>query len=192
MNRQNYPSSLFQLQGDISATAGQTYVTVVGIQTTPVSAVLPTDGQVLEYITADTQAQWVTIYPRTVAMLDLEGNTSNISGILFPVTTPGQYRVGGYIIVTKISTLPPPPSLVAGTSTLPEVTISWTDLDNNIVLSNELTSSATGNSLSTYVSGEMRISAAGSTNVNYSTTMYTSYPVGMTYALHLTLELVGI
>jgi hypothetical protein len=46
-NRENYPASLFPLRGDLSAEAGATAVTVVGIQTEPVSATLAVEGQTL-------------------------------------------------------------------------------------------------------------------------------------------------
>jgi hypothetical protein len=41
MNRQAYPASLFPLRGDLSAEAGAVRVVVIGIQTIPVSATLP-------------------------------------------------------------------------------------------------------------------------------------------------------
>jgi hypothetical protein len=46
-NRESYPSQLFPLRGDVSAEAGDTSVTVVGIQTTPVDPTAPTQGQSL-------------------------------------------------------------------------------------------------------------------------------------------------
>jgi hypothetical protein len=46
-NRETYPSQLFPLRGDVSAEAGDTSVTVVGIQTTPVESTAPTDGNAL-------------------------------------------------------------------------------------------------------------------------------------------------
>ncbi len=46
-NREIYPSALFPNRGDLSAEAGATTTTVVGIQTVPVTPVLPTDSQIL-------------------------------------------------------------------------------------------------------------------------------------------------
>ncbi len=57
-NRENYPASLFPLQGDISAQSGQTVVTVTGIQGIPVTAVNPTDGQTLVYDAAGNIINW--------------------------------------------------------------------------------------------------------------------------------------
>lgn len=48
-NRQNFPSSLFPLRGDISAEAGQTTVTVEGIQTQPVDPAVPDTGDTFIY-----------------------------------------------------------------------------------------------------------------------------------------------
>lgn len=44
-NREIYPSALFPNRGDLSAEAGATTTTVIGIQTIPVSAVAPTNSQ---------------------------------------------------------------------------------------------------------------------------------------------------
>lgn len=51
MNRQCFPSSLFPLRGDISAEAGATTVTVIGIQKIPVVSppVEPVDGDTFVY-----------------------------------------------------------------------------------------------------------------------------------------------
>lgn len=48
-NREVFPSSLFPLKGDVSAGAGATSATVVGIQTIPVASTTPTDQNVLQY-----------------------------------------------------------------------------------------------------------------------------------------------
>jgi hypothetical protein len=52
-NRETYPSQLFPLRGDTSAEAGDTSVTVTGLQKIPVSATAPTNNQVLTYVAAD-------------------------------------------------------------------------------------------------------------------------------------------
>jgi hypothetical protein len=57
-NRENFPASLFPLRGDVSAEAGAVKATVIGIQTTPVSPNLPTDGQVLVYVQPDLKIEW--------------------------------------------------------------------------------------------------------------------------------------
>jgi len=44
-NREIYPSALFPNRGDLSAEAGATTTTVIGIQTVPVSPTPPTNSQ---------------------------------------------------------------------------------------------------------------------------------------------------
>lgn len=46
-NRQNFPSSLFPLRGDLSAEAGDVKVTVVGLQTIPIDSTTPTGSPTL-------------------------------------------------------------------------------------------------------------------------------------------------
>jgi len=48
-NRETYPASQSPLQGDVSGPAGATTVTVVGIQTQPVSPAVPVDKDTLRY-----------------------------------------------------------------------------------------------------------------------------------------------
>ena len=50
-NRETYPASQSPLNGDISGQAGNTTVTVTGIQTQPVSPAVPVDQDTLRYIT---------------------------------------------------------------------------------------------------------------------------------------------
>lgn len=59
-NRQTFPSSLFPLQGDISAEAGNILVRVQGIQFIPVTTDAPADGSVLTYVLADNEIEWKT------------------------------------------------------------------------------------------------------------------------------------
>lgn len=48
-NRETYPASQSPLKGDISGQAGETTVTVIGIQRQPVNDAVPTDQDVLRY-----------------------------------------------------------------------------------------------------------------------------------------------
>jgi len=48
-NRENYPSSLFPLNGDLDAQAGATEVTVTGLQTFPVDPATPEPQQLLVF-----------------------------------------------------------------------------------------------------------------------------------------------
>lgn len=49
MNRETYPASQSPLSGDISAPAGATLATVVGLQTNPVSTATPADKDALRW-----------------------------------------------------------------------------------------------------------------------------------------------
>lgn len=49
-NRQVFPASLFPLRGDVSAEAGATSVTVVGIQTIPVISGTPSGPYTLSFV----------------------------------------------------------------------------------------------------------------------------------------------
>lgn len=57
-NRQIYPSSLFPLQGDLSAVAGATSVEVVGLQDIPIAANPLTDGAVPTYVAINNDIEW--------------------------------------------------------------------------------------------------------------------------------------
>jgi hypothetical protein len=48
-NRETYPASQSPLQGDVSGEAGNTTVTVVGLQTQPLSPAVPVDKDTLRY-----------------------------------------------------------------------------------------------------------------------------------------------
>ena len=52
-NRETFPSSLFPLRGDLKAEAGATTVKVIAIQGIPVAVTVPTDTELLRYISAN-------------------------------------------------------------------------------------------------------------------------------------------
>lgn len=57
MNREIYPAGLYPLTGDVESQAGNTGVSVVGIQNVPVQPTAPDVGNVLTY--DNTQGGWV-------------------------------------------------------------------------------------------------------------------------------------
>ena len=71
MNREIFPASLFPLRGDVSAEAGATTATVVGIQTVPVDMpIYPTDDMyVATYIAADDRIEWRLGFSPTLVSL---------------------------------------------------------------------------------------------------------------------------
>jgi|SRR5271165_2252909 len=52
MNRETYPSSQSPLKGDVSGAAGATTVTVTGLQRTPISVNVPSNGNVLTFVSS--------------------------------------------------------------------------------------------------------------------------------------------
>lgn len=115
--------------------------------------------------------------------VDLTNQSANISATtLLATTASGQYRVGGYIIVTTVD---------GASSTLPTVTLTWTDADNTTGQTKTLAVAAapTGNSLTTFGNGILQVNARTGTNIQYATSSYASgTPAAMKYALHLTIE----
>ena len=65
-NRETYPASQSPLQGDISGPAGATTVTVVGIRTTPVAPISPTDQQELTF--SALLGEWIPQSPGNVSI----------------------------------------------------------------------------------------------------------------------------
>ena len=116
----------------------------------------------------------------TTASVDLTAQTSNIVATpLFTPVTSGLFRVSTSIIVTTVS---------SPGSTLPSVTIKWTDQDNSTPQTLVVTPTNTGNSLTTGQESVVVISALTAVDITYETDSYASGGVPMQYALHLRLR----
>jgi hypothetical protein len=112
--------------------------------------------------------------------VDTTGLTGNVgTSLLFAALASGRYRVSAYLIVTVVGSV---------SSTLPKITVTWTDPDNNTSQTQDLTATNAGNLLTTLTQGSVFFSAKASTNIQYSTSGYASSAAGMTYALHLDIE----
>jgi len=83
------------------------------------------------------------------------------------------------IIVTTVGSI---------SSTLPKVTISWTDANNSQSQSVDITPTNAGNLLTTLQQADMFFSALTGTNISYATSGYASNAAGMQYALHIVTE----
>lgn len=92
-NRESYPSALFPNRGDLSAEAGATTTTVIGLQTTPVSATAPTQGQSL--IAVDPGTGTITWTPESA------GDWVMINGI--PVSDDYEFGINVAIAVSTQS-----------------------------------------------------------------------------------------
>jgi hypothetical protein len=113
--------------------------------------------------------------------VDLTAQTANISATT--LTTPGSagfYRVSVYSIVTTVD---------GASSTLPKTTITWRDAHNTTSQTFDVTSTNTGNLLTTFQQASMRLNSASGTAIQYATSGYASgTPATMQYALRITLE----
>ncbi len=116
-----------------------------------------------------------------VNSVNLTAQTANISATtLITPAASGFYRVSAYIIVTTVD---------GASSTLPKVTITWTDPNNNTGQTLDLTSTSSTNLLTTFAQGRMVLNAKISTNIQYATSGYASgTPATMQYALRIVTE----
>jgi hypothetical protein len=75
-NRETYPSAQSPLQGDIQGPAGATLVTVIGLQTIPVSPAVPAQQAVLTF----DGTQWSPEVPTyTIALEAADGTLTIVS-----------------------------------------------------------------------------------------------------------------
>ena len=125
----------------------------------------------------------IPLSPSLIDPIDLTAQTANIgSANIVPTPVNGAvYKVTVYAIVTTVD---------GASSTLPSVVIGWTDSDNSTAQTVTLTAtSPTGNTLTTFVQGEVRLHAKSSAAITYATTSYASgTPATMQYALHIRCE----
>jgi len=117
----------------------------------------------------------------TVNNLDLLGQTANIApATLFTPSASGLYRISAHLIVTIVD---------GASSTLPALTIGWTDADNSHAQTIVLTPTNAGNLLTTYQQADCRINAKTLVNVTYATGSYASgTPATMAYSVHIRIE----
>lgn len=118
------------------------------------------------------------------ATVDLTAQAASIGATtLLAVTATGFYRVSAYAVVTQV------PST---SSTLPKVTITWTDSNNTTGETFDITPTLAGgpaNALTDFKQGTLVFNAKTGSNIQYATSGYAS--VGgtpMQYALSLRLE----
>jgi hypothetical protein len=126
---------------------------------------------------------YVTNYANeiTVSNVDLLNQTANIaSTTLFTPAAGGLYRISAYLIVTTVD---------GTSSTLPALTIGWTDPDNSTAQTLVLTPTNAGNTFTTHQTATCLINAKISVIVTFSTGSYASdTPATMAYSLHIRIE----
>lgn len=112
--------------------------------------------------------------------IDLTAQVADI--VTTPILTPaasGLFRISVYIIVTTVDTV---------SSTLPSVTLTWTDPDNATSQSALVTATDSGNLLTTFKQVTFVVSADLSAPITYETNGYASAGTPMEYALHIRAE----
>lgn len=115
------------------------------------------------------------------AGVSLTVQSANIGSTpLYAVSSTGFYRICISIKRTQIATT---------SSTLPSVTIGWTDGDNSAAGSNTPIATNTTNTLVAALSSEIVVYAKAATNITYSTTGYVSTGASvLQYALKINCE----
>ena len=116
----------------------------------------------------------------TASNVDLTAQVANITTTtLYTPSASGVYRVSAYIIVTSVS---------SPGSTLPSLTIGWTDADSSAAQTLVLTPTNTGNALTTLQEATMTFNALTAVAITYATGSYASGGTPMAYSLHIRIE----
>jgi hypothetical protein len=140
-------------------------------------------------------AAWVDItssfYIPIVKKIDLTAQQANIAltNLVIPAAN-GYYRASGYIVLTQAGTI---------SSLLPNIVISWTDADTNIIESSQLTLTNSANTVGIIgnLSGvnpnsNFTFYAKTGAAIQYQTTQYASNgATPMQYAVHIRLDFLG-
>jgi hypothetical protein len=147
--------------------------------TTPAAPANNTNVQFQSDASGNVSAYFPTS-PSQVAKVGLTAQTANIAAttLATPVAS-ALYKASVYIIVTTVGSV---------SSTMPKVTLTWTDPDNNTAQTLDVTATNTGNLLTTFAQGMALINAKLGTNIQYATSGYASSAAGMAYSLYIVLE----
>lgn len=124
---------------------------------------------------------YVSASASTLPPTDQTGQTADIPPTtVLAVIASGRYRISGYIVVTTPD---------GASSTLPKITITWTDSDSTGAMSKDITATQTGNAATTFDQGDVIVNATTATNIQYATSGYASgTPATMQYAVHIIVE----
>lgn len=128
---------------------------------------------------------WKPQAPGTVANLSKTAQTANIStttAYAVPAHMGGQYAVTVYIKVTTAGSV---------SSTMPSVSIAFTDNGDSVAQSIAATATNTGNTTTTLAQATVIVWASGGTNIQYSTASYASSAAGMAYELNIRVTYLG-
>jgi hypothetical protein len=143
-------------------------------------------GQVLQSV-GSTAPVWTFKTP-VQASVNLTTQAANVAvtTIVGASTLAGLYSVSIYMGVTQAAT---------SSSTLPDITIGWTDADTSVVRSMQVTAGNSGNTTSTSTNGDVVINAKAATNITYTIGGNQAYAssgaTAMQYACHIRLQYLG-
>ena len=128
-----------------------------------------------------TAAQLPTGVPKQAAVVSLITQAANIGvTTVFAVVTSGFYRITAQIIRTQIATT---------SSTLPSLTLAWTDGNNSAAGSSTLFATNATNTLVQVTPLQAIMYAKAGTNITYTTAGYVSSGASpMQYALNIKCE----
>jgi len=124
--------------------------------------------------------------PALLPGADLLTQAANISAtdlVASGDVTGGMYEISIYIIVTQAA---------SSTSTMPSVSITWTDADNITGQTITATATSSGNLLTTYAQARVTVDARNGFAIQYATASYASSGgTPMQYALHIRVSKLG-
>ena len=123
-------------------------------------------------------------FPRETSQLILTSQSADVSSTT--LVTPEMssvHRVSAHINVTTVASGGSP------SSTMPPVTIGWTDCDSGQAQTKAITSSSSGNVLTTFDNGSVVVKSKGGVAITVSTSGYASSgTTAMKFALTVTVE----
>ena len=148
--------------------------------TTPAAPTGSTNVTWQEDVSGNVSAYVTTSAELTGSNIDLTAQGANIGSTnLVASPVAGLYRISAYLIVTRAATT---------SSTLPSLTIGWTDQNSGVAQTLVLTPTNSGNLTTTYQQATGFISTNTSA-ITYSTASFASSGgTSMQYALHIRVE----
>ena len=116
-----------------------------------------------------------------IVAYSLTGKNANLAAVTLETpSTPGLRRATAAIIITTVD---------GASSTMPKVTLGWTDADNATAQTHDLTATSAGNVLTTKDSGTFLFNPKLGVAVTVATSSYASGTSGiMQYSLYVTIE----
>lgn len=132
----------------------------------------------LAFLLSPTPALAATV-GNPVSRTGLAANVTTATAFAVPSTGAGFYRVSVYIVESQAATT---------SSTMPAVTIGWTD-ETTTAQTSAVTSTSTGNAVGTFAEASTVFYAAASTNITYATGSYASSgATAMQYDIYVRVE----